>query len=79
METQTLDLEAAVVRPEDIEQALARSARSAIRFLKVQVEGRVVSLRGYVRSYHEKQVAWCVARRVPGVHEVKDYVEVFGD
>ena len=80
MQAQTLDPEVAVaIRPEDVKQALARSGWPTIRFVSVRVDGQVVILSGCVKSYHEKQVAYCLARRVPGVYEVKDYVEIFGD
>ena len=65
------------LRAVDIEQTLGRSAWPSIRSLRVQLSGGVVTLAGYVRSYHEKQVACQEVRRLCGVNEVNDRVEVY--
>ncbi len=44
--------------------------------VRVQVKDNVVTLRGMVRDAEAKSVAAGVARSVPGVREVKNFLEV---
>ncbi len=50
----------------------------ALRKLDVEAGQGVVTLTGQVASFHEKQVALNVCRRVAGVYDLVDHVEVVG-
>jgi osmotically-inducible protein OsmY len=48
----------------------------ALRRLAVEAEGGVVTVRGQVSSFYEKQVALHCCRRVAGVQDLIDAVDV---
>jgi osmotically-inducible protein OsmY len=50
----------------------------ALRNLDVDAGQGVVTLTGQVTSFYEKQVALNVCRRVAGVYDLVDHVEVVG-
>jgi osmotically-inducible protein OsmY len=59
-----------------ISTAIARHPHLKRRKLRVEThEGRVV-LRGVVNTYYQKQMAQEAVRRLEGVHEVENHLEV---
>ncbi|MBS0211511.1 MAG: BON domain-containing protein [Planctomycetes bacterium] len=61
---------------ERIISSFARLPLPLHRLVRIEVNQGVVHLRGQVRSYYEKQLAYAISRRVPGVKEVVDRVAV---
>jgi osmotically-inducible protein OsmY len=59
-----------------IEEALKRSAEVQAKDIVVESDGGVVTLRGRVRSWVEKDEAEKAAWRAPGVREVRNYIVV---
>jgi hypothetical protein len=59
-----------------VENFLACQSVPALRRLSVAAEGATVLVRGVVRTYYEKQLAIHCSRRVAGVMQVIDAVEV---
>jgi osmotically-inducible protein OsmY len=59
-----------------IEEALKRSAEIQAKDIVVESDGGVVTLRGKVRSWVEKDEAEKAAWRAPGVREVRNYIVV---
>jgi osmotically-inducible protein OsmY len=55
---------------------LAQRSVPGLRRLAIEVDGTSVVLRGQVRSYYEKQLAVHCCRRVAGVIDVVDAIEV---
>lgn len=68
--------------PEEIELArrvklfLASQPRPALRYLRVTARGGSVSLQGVVTTYYERQLALQCSRRVAGVRELIDEIQV---
>ena len=48
----------------------------SLRFVRVEVDGDVIRLRGKVRSFYEKQMAVQLVSRVAGVIRVIDQIDV---
>jgi osmotically-inducible protein OsmY len=55
---------------------LANLHLPTLRSLAVEATGGKVTLRGRLSSFHQKQLAQHWARRVPGVFEVHDLIQV---
>lgn len=53
-----------------------RSRQHALRLIDIEVVGDTVVLSGHVVTFHLKQLATAFARRVPGVGEVVNLLEV---
>ena len=68
--------------PDDVNWDLGRRIknllwqRSSLRHIVVDAEAGIVTLRGTVRSFYEKQLCISGSRRVPGVYELIDEIEV---
>lgn len=63
---------------EDVRRELAEDALTCELDVQVEVQSGVVVLRGRVKSLDEAEAAEEVARRVPGVLDVEDALEVAG-
>ena len=59
-----------------IEEALKRSAEVDARNIEVEADGGIVTLRGRVRSWAEKNEAEKAAWRAPGVRDVRNLIVV---
>lgn len=59
-----------------VETALKRNPHLAGRNLRLEAEHGLVKLRGVVRSYFQKQMAQEAIRRIEGVREVLNELEV---
>ena len=60
-----------------VRQFLSAANLPALRHIGVQVVGDSVVLSGYVRTFHEKQMATEFARRVAGVVNVANRIDVY--
>jgi osmotically-inducible protein OsmY len=59
-----------------VETFLYRSGRHRLRQLQVQVDSGVVTLKGTVSTYYERQLAISFCQRVAGVVSIQDRLEV---
>jgi osmotically-inducible protein OsmY len=59
-----------------IDSALRRTSLLSRRRISLEAEAGRVVLRGVVQSYFQKQMAQEVIRRVDGVHQVDNQLEV---
>lgn len=59
-----------------IEVALRDTGYAQLRDLNVRVDGHDVILLGRLPSYYLKQIAHHVVMAVPGVHSIKDAIDV---
>jgi|GEM_PF-2465547 len=59
-----------------VEAFLAARHFASLRSLQVRADSGVVTLRGRVHSFYEKQLAQHLSRRVAGVHSLVDEIEV---
>jgi osmotically-inducible protein OsmY len=62
-----------------IEEAIKRNAQLDTNRISVEANGDEVTLKGTVRSWHEREEAERVARAAPGVTTVKDRIAVSDD
>ena len=68
--------------PEDSQLArrvklfLASQPRASLRFLDVQASGSIVTLRGLVTTFYERQLALQASRQVAGVRHLIDEITV---
>ena len=62
--------------PNEVEQALRSTGYQGLCSVEVSVHCGVVFLKGYVSSFHLKQIAQTAARTVPGVCEVRNELNV---
>lgn len=61
----------------DVCDALCNSSYHELRDVTVQVSEGGVRLRGLTRSYHMKQVAQSLIKKVSGVHLIENNISVF--
>lgn len=59
-----------------VERALHATGYGPLRRIEVSVQARLVILAGRVSSYYLKQIAQTVALAVPGIHHVRNELEV---
>lgn len=71
-----LELSASNVKTE-IEAALLRRARTDGQSISVEVDGSIVTLRGTVHTWSERELARQSAWGTPGVMRVQDYLAIF--
>ena len=55
---------------------LASQPRASLRYLKVEASGGVVTLRGFVTTFYERQLALHASRQVAGVRQLIDEIAV---
>ena len=60
----------------DVEQSLRQSGYGELQFVRCVMDGGNVTLQGIVSSFHMKQVAQIMARRIAGVRTVKNEITV---
>jgi osmotically-inducible protein OsmY len=61
---------------ERVERALQATSYGALRGLEVTVQAGLVILRGGIPSYYLKQMAQTTVLSVPGVHQLRNDLEV---
>jgi osmotically-inducible protein OsmY len=61
---------------ESVERALRATGQGALRGVAVTAHGRLVMLSGRVPTYYLKQVAQATVLAVPGVHQVRNDLDV---
>jgi osmotically-inducible protein OsmY len=61
---------------ERVGHALHATGYGALRGITVNVQARIVLLRGRVPSYYLKQIAQTIALAVPGIHRIRNDLEV---
>jgi len=61
---------------QQVAQLFANHKFPALRSLEIMVDQGCLTLTGLVRSFHEKQMALCLCRRVDGISECVDQIEV---
>lgn len=59
-----------------VHTALQRSPYLATRNLRFEADQGQVTLRGVVKTYYQKQIAQEILRRVDGVQEIDNQLEV---
>jgi osmotically-inducible protein OsmY len=64
---------------QQIYKALARDARTEAGRVTVQAENGVVTLKGTVRNWHERELIEGAAWSVPGVSEIRDLLTLRWD
>jgi hypothetical protein len=55
---------------------LASQPRASLRYLKVEADGGAVTLRGFVATFYERQLALLASRQVAGVRQLIDEITV---
>lgn len=80
MTNQILVRQPAVVPPvtvqESIQEALERLAERQAQRIEVAVDGGIVTLRGKVDSWHEKQAVLEAASHAPGIVSVRNELRI---
>jgi len=61
---------------ERVERALRATGYGVLRTVRVAVNARVVILGGRISTYYLKQLAQATALAVPGVHQVRNDLDV---
>ncbi len=57
-------------------ECLRRTYRPSLARVSISAHGGVITVRGQVYSYHEKQLCLSLCQRVPGVVRVVDQLQV---
>ena len=71
-----VDVDADLELESRLQLELSRNQRPTLQRLHVDVAEGIVTLSGCVRSFYERQLAVQCCRRVPGVRQMIDAVEV---
>lgn len=61
---------------EAVKRVLCAATHPALRTIQIVSERGVVTLRGHVPSYHQKQLAQTMVQRVAGVRSIANGIEV---
>ena len=59
-----------------VENALQGLGYSQLTRIDCEADGTTVTLRGMLASFYLKQIAQTIALKIPGVHRVKNEIEV---
>jgi len=77
IQTATSDVPLLPTAAEEVEFLLQRTGYSELRGIRCLMQNGEVTLQGNVTTYHMKQVAQSLVRRVAGVRSVKNEITVY--